>query len=335
MKKIILFITLLLLPFYCYAEEIDINVNNTDEAIKAIDEVYNDREPGKFNIRFSENTVDVDRVNEYYKEKYITDISINTYKYSDYAYIQPIRFLPILNENSFFLDNLNKKITKEEKQKLEKFTEKFLPLFKGKTDYEKVYMAYSYISTYAVYQSEGTFENLIDAYVSAYDVLIDHKAVCLGSATAFSYLMDKLGIESYIVDQIGGYDSENRTYYSVHTYNVVKLDNKWYIVDIKYGNDFSGLLISNKNYQNDKYNYDVVVSETDYERPEFSYTFDNDKINSIINNLDKEEKKDKKEEKKDESIYYIVLVLILIIILLVIILFTRKKDSIKSSVKKR
>lgn len=324
MKRIILFVALLLIPFYCFAEETDINVNNTEEAIKAIDEVYNERKPGKYNIRFPENSVDVDRVNEYYKEKYVTDISINTYKYSDYAYMQPKRFLPILNDNSFYLDNLSKKITKEEEEKIEKFTEKFLPLFKGKTDYEKIYMAYTYISTYAVYQSEGSFENLIDAYVSAYDVLIDHKAVCLGSATAFSYLMDKLGIESYIVDQIGGYDAENRTYYSVHTYNVVKLDNKWYIVDIKYGNDLSGLLIGNKNYQNDKYNYDIVVSDTNYERPEFSYSFDNDKINSIINNLDKEIVK---EEKKDESIYYIVLILILIIIFLVVLLFTRRKKN--------
>lgn len=324
MKKILLLITLLFIPFYCFAEEIDINVNNTDEAIKAIDEIYNDRGPSKYNIRFSENTVDVDKVNEYYKEKYITDISVNTYRYSDYGYFQPIRFLPILNENSFYLDNLNKKITKDEENKLEQFTEKLLPLFKGKTDYEKIYMAYSYISSTAIYQSEGSFENLIDAYISAYDVLVEHKTVCLGSSAAFAYLMDKLEIESYIVDHIEGYDVENRIYYSNHTYNVVKLDNKWYIVDIKYGNDLSGLLIGNKNYQNDKYNYGVVVSDTDYKRPEFSYTFDNDKINSIINNLDNE---DKKEEKKDESIYYIVLILILIIISLVIILFIRRNKS--------
>ena len=178
-------------------------------------------------------------------------------------------------------------------------------------------MAYSYISSNAIYQSEGVFENLIDAYVSAYDVLIEHKTVCIGSATAFSYLMDKLGIESYIVDQIGGYDETNRTYYSLHTYNIVKLDNKWYIVDIRYGNDMSGLLISNKNYKNDKYNYDIVVSDEDYNRPEFNYSFDN--VN-IINDLDI-------DNAKDESIYYIVLVLVLIIIFLVIILFTRKKKN--------
>lgn len=317
MKKIIFFITLLLIPFYCFAEEIDINVNNTDEVISAIDEIYNSREPGKYNIRFSENSVDVNRVNEYYKNKYVTDININTYKYKDYAFFQPIRFPLILNDNSFYLDNLNKKITKEEEEKLEKFTDQFLPLFKGKSDYEKIYMAYSYISSNAIYQSDGVFENLIDAYVSAYDVLIEHKTVCIGSATAFSYLMDKLGIESYIVDQIGGYDETNRTYYSLHTYNIVKLDNKWYIVDIKYGNDMSGLLISNKNYKNDKYNYDIVVSDEDYNRPEFNYSFDN--VN-IINDLDI-------DNTKDESIYYIVLVLVLIIIFLVIILFTRKKKN--------
>lgn len=321
MKKIIFFITLLLIPFCCFAEEIDINVNNTDEVISTIDEIYNSREPGKYNIRFSENTVDVNRVNEYYKNKYITDININTYKYKDYAFIQPIRFPLILNDNSFYLDNLNRKITKEEEEKLEKFSEQFLPLFKGKSDYEKIYMAYSYISSNAIYQSEGVFENLIDAYVSAYDALIEHKTVCIGSATAFSYLMDKLGIESYIVDQIGGYDETNRTYYSLHTYNIVKLDNKWYIVDIKYGNDMSGLLISNKNYKNDKYNYDIVVSDEDYNRPEFNYSFDN--VN-IINDLDK---KNKIDNTKDESIYYIVLVLVLIIIFLVIILFTRKKKN--------
>lgn len=321
MKKIIFFITLLLIPFFCFAEEIDINVNNTDEVISTIDEIYNSREPCKYNIRFSENTVDVNRVNEYYKNKYITDININTYKYKDYAFIQPIRFPLILNDNSFYLDNLNRKITKEEEEKLEKFSEQFLPLFKGKSDYEKIYMAYSYISSNAIYQSEGVFENLIDAYVSAYDVLIEYKTVCIGSATAFSYLMDKLGIESYIVDQIGGYDETNRTYYSLHTYNIVKLDNKWYIVDIKYGNDMSGLLISNKNYKNDKYNYDIVVSDEDYNRPEFNYSFDN--VN-IINDLDK---KTKIDNTKDESIYYIVLVLVLIIIFLVIILFTRKKKN--------
>ena len=150
--------------------------------------------------------------------------------------------------------------------------------------------------------------------------LINNKTVCIGSATAFSYLMDKLGIESYIVDHIASYDAKNRIYYSSHTYNVVKLDGKYYIVDIKYNNDLSGLLISNQNYKDEKYNYNILISDEDYPREDFDYTFnEND-----INNLENEVKEETKLE-SDESIYYIILVLILLVIGLIIFIFTRRK----------
>ena len=320
MKKYLLLL-LAFIPTICFAHERTIiNVENTDEALKKIDEIYNDLDIGYYSIDFDNNTVDINRVNEYYKEKYITDISINTHKYEDYAYYQPIRFLPIINENSIYIDNMNKKITKEETEQLDKFADKFIKLFTGKTDYEKIYMAYVYISRNAVYQSDGAFENLVDGYISAYDVLINNKTVCIGSATAFSYLMDKLGIESYIVDHIASYDAKNKIYYSSHTYNVVKLDGKYYIVDIKYNNDLSGLLISNQNYKDEKYNYNILISDEDYPREDFDYTFnEND-----INNLENEVKEETKLE-SNESIYYIILVLILLVIGLTIFIFTRRK----------
>lgn len=320
MKKYLLLL-LAFIPTICFAHERTIiNVENTDEALKKIDEIYNDLDIGYYSIDFADNMVDINRVNEYYKEKYITDISINTYKYEYYAYYQPIRFLPIINENSIYIDNMNKKITKEETEQLDKFADKFIKLFAGKTDYEKIYMAYVYISRNAVYQSDGVFENLVDGYISAYDVLINNKTVCIGSATAFSYLMDKLGIESYIVDHIASYDAKNRIYYSSHTYNVVKLDGKYYIVDIKYNNDLSGLLISNQNYKDEKYNYNILISDEDYPREDFDYTFnEND-----INNLENEVKEETKLESY-ESIYYIILVLILLVIGLIIFIFTRRK----------
>ena len=320
MKKFLL-LMLMMIPTTCFAHERTIiNVNSTDEALKKIDEIYNDLDIGYYSIDFEPNTVDINKVNEYYQEKYVIDIGINTYKYEDYAYYQPIRFLPIVNGNSISIDNMNKKTDKKEIETLEKFADKFIKLFEGKTDYEKIYMAYAYISRNAVYQNEGAFEKLIDGYTSAYDVLIDHKTVCIGSATAFSYLMDKLGIESYIVDHIASYDAKNRVYYSSHTYNVVKLDGKYYIVDIKYNNDLSGLLISNQNYKDEKYNYDIVISEEDYPREDFDYTFNEDEINHL-----EDEVKDETKLESNESIYYIVLVLILVIIGLIIFIFTRRK----------
>lgn len=320
MKKILLMI-LLMFPLNIKALEntivydgIEIEVKDTDEAIAKIDEIYDSMPVNDYFIKYEEGTVDLNKIDEYYKNKYVTDININTYSYKDYAYFQPNRFLPIKNENEFTISNKNKKITSEEEKKLEDFSKKFLKQFKGKSDYEKIYMAYSYISNHAVYQTEGVFENLIDGYLSAYDVLVTNKTVCIGSATAFSYLMDKLGITSYIVDHIASYDEEKGIYYSSHTYNVVKLDDKWYIVDIKYNNDLSGLLIGNTKYKDEKYNYDIVVSDEDYKRPEFTYEFKDETSEEIIN-------------ENSESIYYIVLILILIIISLVIFIFTRKKKK--------
>lgn len=320
MKKYLLLL-LLLFPFPCFAyEQININVKDTAEAIEKIDEIYNNLDIGYYSISFEENSVDINKVNEYYKEKYITDISINTYKYEDYAYYQPIRFLPIINGNSISIDNMNRKTNREEIDALNKFTDKFIKLFDGKTDYEKIYMAYAYISRNAVYQSDGAFERLIDGYTSAYDVLINHKTVCIGSSTAFSYLMDRLGIESYIVDHIENYSESNHTYYSSHTYNVVKLDGKYYIIDIKYNGDLSGLLIGNQNYKDEKYNFGITISDESYERPEFDYEFNE----SDISNIGKEVKEEQKLE-SNESIYYIVLVLILSVIGLIIFIFTKKR----------
>lgn len=322
-RRILLILLLLFIPNVCFAyEEKKIHVSNTEEALKVIDGIYSTYDIDYYAITFDEGNVDVDKVLDYYKKNYMTDININTYRYEDYAYYQPERFLPIVNGVSISVNNMNRKITSEEIKKLDEFTDKFIHLFDGKSDYEKIYMAYSYISNNAIYQNTGSFEKLVDGYTSAYDVLIDHKTVCIGSSTAFSYLMDKLGIESFIVDHIGYYDEATGTYSSTHTFNVVKLDQKYYIVDIKYGNDLSGLLISNKDYKNEKFNFDIVVSDEDYPRSDFTYSFDENEINKEL-----EDVKNNDNLKIDESIYYIVLVLILVVISLVIFIFTRKKNK--------
>ena len=70
----------------------------------------------------------------------------------------------------------------------------------------------------------------------------------------------------------------------------------------------------------EKYNYNILISDEDYPREDFDYTFnEND-----INNLENEVKEETKLE-SDESIYYIILVLILLVIGLIIFIFTRRK----------
>lgn len=313
MKKFIILL-LLFIPSFVFAEDFDIYVSNTEEAINIIDEIILEKEIGDYYLSFDDNTIDFDTINNHFKEKYYSDPYLNTYRYSEYGKIHPYKFEPLISENMIFISNRKRKITNEEEEKLEEFTESFLKHFENKTDYEKIYMVYKYISENAVYQNEGVFNNLVDGYLSPYDVLIEHKTVCIGSATTFSYLMDKLGIESYIVDHVEKMDEDSGVYYTSHTFNIVKLDGIWYIVDIKYNNDFSGLLISNKNYQNESYNYDISISNEDYNRPDFDYDF-----NEIEEVVEAEIIK-----KGNESIYYIVLVLILIIIFLIIFIFIKK-----------
>ena len=81
------------------------------------------------------------------------------------------------------------------------------------------------------------------------------------------------------------------------------------------------MLISNPD-KDEKYNYNILISDEDYPREDFDYTFnEND-----INNLENEVKEETKLE-SDESIYYIILVLILLVIGLIIFIFTRRKGK--------
>ena len=66
---------------------------------------------------------------------------------------------------------------------------------------------------------DETAENCRDIY----GVFVDKKAICGGYSKAFSYLCDKVGIETITVT--GDADGE------AHMWNMVKLDGEWYNVD--------------------------------------------------------------------------------------------------------
>ena len=55
---------------------------------------------------------------------------------------------------------------------------------------------------------------------NAYGAIVDKLAVCQGYANAYYYLLNKVGIEAYIVVD------------SIHAWNLIKINNKYYYVDI-------------------------------------------------------------------------------------------------------
>ncbi|MEG1009722.1 MAG: hypothetical protein RSF67_07945, partial [Clostridia bacterium] len=72
--------------------------------------------------------------------------------------------------------------------------------------------------------SKGDLDNLPDSKHTIYGAFIEKDTVCDGFTKALQILFDKVGIESILVS--GKIDS------GPHALNMVKLDNKWYYLDI-------------------------------------------------------------------------------------------------------
>jgi hypothetical protein len=92
-----------------------------------------------------------------------------------------------------------------------------------KTDYQKALWAYQWILDNVHYD-----DTLL--YFSAYDGLQSNGTVCVGYATLYSSLVNKLGLDCRIVE---GFVRDNKTI--THAWNFIKLDGKWYCVDPTWG----------------------------------------------------------------------------------------------------
>ena len=92
------------------------------------------------------------------------------------------------------------------------------------TDYEKILFVHDYIVNNTDYDFDGAKAKERGIYHTAYGCLVDRKAVCLGYAEAFQYIMNKLGIESGVCT--GEADSVP------HAWNYVKVNGEYYWIDV-------------------------------------------------------------------------------------------------------
>ncbi len=233
-----------------------IRVHNTQELKNSIDNIYNNKKFGEFHFVFAENeSVNVAEAYNYYASKYgLDDVNRNYYRYSLKGEQEPIRF-KFTNDDlavdqqfgEFILDTYHVtsmyaplRITTEQKNYTEQFVNKLVPILTAgaSSDAEKVWRAAKYIHDTTQYHDLTTHQILVEGQTSIYNAFIERKSVCIGFSIAFSYLMDKMGIESYIVDMNS---VNNGTYTSTHTYNIVKINGKMYQVDVTSGSNISGI----------------------------------------------------------------------------------------------
>ncbi|MDE5630456.1 MAG: transglutaminase-like domain-containing protein, partial [Bacilli bacterium] len=249
------------------------------------------------------------------------------------AYMKPLKFMFEYDKNVITIDRMNIKTNKEEISKVDAFLDVFLKEFDGKSDYEKIMGVYTYLNNTAIYQNDDGYINFLDGQLSAYDVLIKHKAVCIGLATTFQLLMERLGIESYIVDHVSS--KSDTEYITTHTYNVVKLNNEWYIVDIPLDGSLNGLLkgMSDSYSLEDFKYYDIKIADSSYldthKEESKDFSFDYASLLDLIEKIESNKKEDStianSNGKKSYVMEYVLIAIILIVIFGVIFIFTRKK----------
>lgn len=318
-----------------------IDINSQDELINKIDEIFTSRKIGEYHLLYSDDTysnINFTQVNKYFQDNYMTELKKNAYKYNEYGIMLPIKFLPYHDENEMIISTMTIKITPKEEAIVDEFLESFIHEFDGKSDYEKVLGIYLYIAKTSKYESDNGYTKFVDGRISPYDVLIEHKTVCIGSSTTFQFLMERLGVESFIIDHVSSYDET--TYNTTHTYNLVKLDDKWFIVDINSPNNTSSLLIgaNNKYDKNDLKYLGVSLSKESYldlypDLPT-DFNIDYDKYVSLADSLISEskpiiEQEEEVVEKEDDNkstfkVEYIIIIGILLAICIIIFYFTRK-----------
>lgn len=257
-------------------------VHTTSEFIHALDDIYQNLKIGEFHIIFSRyEAIDFNEVDAYYKKHYgVEDIKENYYTYLRKGKWEPNHFgLHIenaINNGELILSTTNIRVSGNEEIVVEEFTNKILPYLNGSgSDYDKILNTYTYIRNTTSYQNDNTIDDMLSSYSSTYDTLITRKSTCIGYSIAFSYIMDKMGIESYIVDHITEANEVTQAFSSVHTYNIVKLNNKFYKIDLTGGVFLDGITAK------ELYDSKLDVSNTRYQG-NTNTNIDYNSINSIL-----------------------------------------------------
>lgn len=219
-----------------------IRVSTTDNFKKAWDNIFLNYKTGEFAFIWSEyDNIDFDAVDKYVLQKYgVTNPSQNYYKFDVKGPQEPIRFSLELkkykNQGIFRFTNIYTRYTGDEKKKADNFIQNMinnniLPS-KSAPDYQKIKATYQLL----VRSKKGGNPDTNDAlssYTSMSDLLLENRSDCVGLSVTFAYIMQNYyGIETYIVDN-ASVNVADKSFQSTHTYNLVKLGNKFYKIDLE------------------------------------------------------------------------------------------------------
>jgi hypothetical protein len=149
---------------------------------------------------------------------YCKYLGTNIFSASGSNYLTNLQIAAIMGTDDF-LNETEKLVYSKMKTVIKKI------ISKGDSNAEKVKIIHDWLILNSTYDlTVTTSEDTPDASYSAVGIILHKKAVCSGYAEAFNIFMTFLGIESKYV--VGTGNKVN------HAWNLVKLDNKWYQIDV-------------------------------------------------------------------------------------------------------
>ncbi len=126
------------------------------------------------------------------------------------------------------------------------------------TDFQKELLIHDRLANAIQYTGSANAHN-------SYGAMVEGKAVCEGYAEAFQYLLQRVGVQSFIA--VGtGYNSTKGTY-EAHAWNYVRLDGKYYQTDLTWDDANTHTYHSYFNLSDLLMGEDHVLSVPDYVLP--------------------------------------------------------------------
>ena len=195
--------------------------------------------------------------------------------------IESIVYESIINGKEIPDDN-------EKALKLKEACERFLEsnISDEMTDYKKELSVHDYIIYNCEYHLSTKYKE--DEH-NAYGALVDRKAVCDGYARAADLLLKICGIETKIVygmcsEDLAVFGSED--YEENHAWNLVKIDGKWYHIDITWDDgDHTMTMDEFMKHQYFNVTDEFIGKSHEWERTKFEKCFSDDANYTIMRGL--------------------------------------------------
>ena len=161
----------------------------------------------------------------YMRQQNETELELETTQENDVVIGQDYKVKGTTNISKAYISGDRSKLSEKELETLEMAEELLAEIIQdGMSDYEKELAVYDWMVEHIGHDQGAlivipTSQQSVD---EPYGVLKSKTAVCVGYATTFRLFMQMLGIESMVVHDVD----------FIHTWNLVKLEDEWYITDV-------------------------------------------------------------------------------------------------------